>query len=252
MTVVVAAIAACASVTLRLANYSKQEPRRCVAVGDGATVYNLTTDQASIATTIAASAKRLGLPDHAVTVALATALQESGLRNLAHGDRDSVGVFQQRPSKGWGTRQQLQTPMFAATAFFASLVHVPRWQTAPVNDAAQMVQASAFPHAYGKWEPEARALARDLTGEIPAGLSCSVGAEHTFLDERARQAMQDELGTGGSPVVGGPNGWTVATWLVAHAAKYSVHAISYAGYRWSAKTATWRFTGGTSGAVTFS
>ena len=114
-----AAILGAVSVKLRLVSFSAQEPASCIAPGDGTTVYKLTPGQAAIATTIAATAKRLGLPDHAVTIGLATALQESGLRNLDHGDLDSLGVFQQRPSKGWGTPRQLQTPLYAASAFFA-------------------------------------------------------------------------------------------------------------------------------------
>ena len=76
--------------------------------------YKLDLEQAQHATTIAAVGKRLGLPDHAVTVALAAAFQESNLHNLAHGDRDSLGLFQQRPSQGWGTPSQVMDPNYAA------------------------------------------------------------------------------------------------------------------------------------------
>src|SRR5262249_38622142 len=157
------------SVELRLVTFAPQPPKSCTAPGDGDVVYKLTAEQAAMATTITATAKRLQLPNHAVTVGLATALQESGLRNLDHGDRDSVGVFQQRPSKGWGTPKQLQTPDYAASAFFESLGQLPNWQALSVNDAAQTVQHSAYPQAYGRWEVKARALARDLTGEVPMG-----------------------------------------------------------------------------------
>src|SRR4051812_31294174 len=84
----------------------------------GATTYTLDVEQAANSTTIAAVGKRLGLPDHAVTVALAAALQESRLQNLAYGDRDSLGLFQQRPSQGWGTSTELVRPSYAAAAFF--------------------------------------------------------------------------------------------------------------------------------------
>ena len=242
------------SVKLRLVSFTADTPASCVALGDGATTYKLSPEQAAIATTVAASAKRLGLPNHAVTVGLATALQESKLRNLDYGDLDSLGAFQQRPSMGWGNRRQLQNPRYAASAFFTNLAALDGWQALSVNDAAQAVQRSAFPKAYGKWEPEARALARDLTGEVPAGLSCHYTALRTFLDQSVYRAMTDELGTTGSSLpAGGPNGWTVATWLVAHARQYSVHTVTFAGYRWSTRAGIWQqLRGATGPAVTFS
>ena len=136
--------------------------------------YTLSPDQAAHATTITAVGKRMGLPDHAVSVALAAALQESKLQNLPHGDRDSVGLFQQRPSQGWGSASQLLTPTYAAGAFYRHLARVPGWETLPVTTAAQRVQRSAAPSAYAGWEAEARAIAQATTGEIPAGMSCRV------------------------------------------------------------------------------
>ena len=101
-----------------------------------------------------------GLPVRAEIIAVATALQESGLRNIParQGDRDSVGLFQQRPSQGWGTAQQLMDPEYAASAFYRALVRVPHWQALPLAVAAQTVQRSAAPGAYAKWEPLATAL----------------------------------------------------------------------------------------------
>src|SRR5437868_14302602 len=115
--------------------------------------YGLDLDQARNATTIAAVGKRLGLPDHAVSIALATAYLESGLHNLNHGDRDSLGLFQQRPSQGWGTPAQILTPHYAAAAFYQHLARVPRWQVLPVTQAAQKVQRSALPNGYSLFEP---------------------------------------------------------------------------------------------------
>ncbi|MBV9291689.1 MAG: hypothetical protein JO222_04500, partial [Frankiales bacterium] len=106
-------------------------------LGRGPAALLLSTDQAANASTIAAVARREALPDHAVTIAIATALQESKLQNLPFGDRDSVGLFQQRPSQGWGRRAQLLQPAFAAAAFYAHLRQVPGWQTLPVTVAAQ-------------------------------------------------------------------------------------------------------------------
>ena len=83
-----------------------------------------------------------------MTVALAAALQESNLLNLPYGDRDSLGLFQQRPSQGWGTAAQILDPAYAASAFYARLVDVPGWESLPVTQAAQLVQSSADPGAY--------------------------------------------------------------------------------------------------------
>ena len=130
------------------------EPPCRIAVGSAR--YRLDSEQATNATTVAAVGKRLGLADHAVTIALAAALQESGLHNLTHGDRDSLGLFQQRPSQGWGTPSAILTPRLAAAAFYERLAKVPSWQTLSVSAAAQRVQRSAAPEAYADWELEAR------------------------------------------------------------------------------------------------
>jgi hypothetical protein len=144
----------------------------CRVIADGHT-YGLDREQAANATTIAVAANALGLPHHAVTVGIAAALQESQLHNLTSGDRDSLGLFQQRPSQGWGTADQILNPRFAAEAFLRALTHVDGWQTMSVNAAAQHVQRSATPIAYAKWENEARALARATTGELPGALTCT-------------------------------------------------------------------------------
>ena len=134
--------------------------------------FELSPEQGANATTIAAEAARLGLPDHAVSVGLAAALQESRLQNLDYGDRDSLGLFQQRPSQGWGTPAQLLQPSYAAAAFFRGLIKVPGWESLQIYLAAQRVQRSADPAAYATWDTEARTIARGLTGEVPAGWTC--------------------------------------------------------------------------------
>ncbi len=145
---------------------------RCTAT-IGSETYHLDLEQGANARTIAGVGRRAGLPNHAVTVALATALQESHLHNLTFGDRDSVGLFQQRPSQGWGTRDQLLDPAFAAAAFYRELQRVRGWTTMSVTAAAQHVQRSNAPDAYAQWEPEARVVARILTGEVPDRLICT-------------------------------------------------------------------------------
>ncbi|MGB8649383.1 MAG: hypothetical protein WCD35_01845 [Mycobacteriales bacterium] len=203
----------------------------------------LTLEQAANAATIAAVGKRLGLPDHAVTVALATALQESGLHNLSYGDRDSLGLFQQRPSQGWGSAQTIRTPRLAAASFYRHLRRVPGWAQLPVTEAAQHVQHSAAPAAYAQWEQSARELARALTGEAPAGLSCRY--RPVPHPDRSRAGLQAqavlELGPGGLDRAGSPAvAWATASWLVAHAAPYGISSVRVSGHVWTAVRGSWR------------
>ncbi len=139
--------------------------------GDGAS-YEFTPEQAVNAATITAVGTARGLPERAVTIALATALQESALRNIKHGDRDSLGLFQQRPSQGWGTPKEIMDPTYSAGEFYDHLVKVPGYTRLPLTVAAQRVQRSGFPQAYAKHEPDAALLAAALTGQSAATLTC--------------------------------------------------------------------------------
>ena len=127
----------------------------------------LTTEMAINARTIVSVGRSLGVPEYGLVVALAAAAQESGLRNLTYGDRDSIGIFQQRPSTAWGTPAQILEPTYAARLFFGGpknpnaantrgLLDIPGWQAKSVTEAAQAVQLSGFPGAYAKWETSAR------------------------------------------------------------------------------------------------
>ena len=107
---------------------------------------------------------RRGLPARAATIALATAMQESRLVNIDYGDRDSVGLFQQRPSQGWGTVEQIMDPVYATGKFSTTWSRSTGYQDLPVTEAAQAVQRSGFPDAYAQHEPRARAFASALTG----------------------------------------------------------------------------------------
>lgn len=207
----------------------------CVATA-GSDVYQLDLEQAQNAATIAAVAKRRGLDDHAVTVALATVMQESKLYNLEYGDRDSLGLFQQRPSQGWGTTAQVLDPVHASNKFYDALLNVPHWKSLPVAEAAQAVQQSGFPTAYAQWEDEARTLARVLTGEVAAGLTCTTPTPPVHgTRAQVLAAVQHELGT---PALGRSlppaRGWTVSSWLVAHAAAYGIDQVTYARRTWTA------------------
>ncbi len=132
----------------------------------------LEPQQAANASTIAAVATSRGLPERALTIALATSMQESALRNLDHGDRDSVGLFQQRPSQGWGTAAQIMDPVYASNEFFDGLVKIRGYSRLPLTEAAQKVQKSGFPLAYAKHEGDAALLAAALTGRRPGALNC--------------------------------------------------------------------------------
>ena len=94
--------------------------------------------------------------------------------NLSYGDRDSVGLFQQRPSQGWGAKEQLMDETYAANRFYDELVKVPNWQSVPVEDAAQSVQRSQYPDRYADWTNLARTWAAGLTGETGAGVACAL------------------------------------------------------------------------------
>lgn len=126
-------------------------------------------EQISNAATIVAVGKQMNVPEQGWIVALATAIQESGLRNLDHGDRDSLGLFQQRPTQGWGNPEQIMNPVYSSTQFYRHLLEVPGWQQMSVNDAAQTVQRSGLPNAYAQHEPVARELVRAVYGATCTG-----------------------------------------------------------------------------------
>ena len=121
-----------------------------------------TSDQVSNAATIVAVGAEMHLPRYGWEIAVATAMQESTLRNLDHlgsdNDHDSLGLFQQRPSQGWGTPEQILDARYAAGAFYEHLVEVDGWQTMPLTQVAQAVQRSKFPDAYARWQSEAEQL----------------------------------------------------------------------------------------------
>lgn len=162
------------------------DPEGCtVEVGD--TEVELTTEQAENATIIAAVGVRRGLPARAVSIALATAYQESKIRNLDHGDRDSLGLFQQRPSMDWGTPKQLQDPYYATNAFYDALMEVDGYDEMRITEAAQAVQRSGFPEAYEDHAADARALASALTGYSPGGrFTCLVRTDDDLRKQRPK------------------------------------------------------------------
>jgi hypothetical protein len=130
-----------------------------------------TAEQIKNAHAIMDAGQKMHLPARAWVIAIATSMQESKLSNIGDlgsaNDHDSLGLFQQRPSSGWGTPQQLQDPEYAATAFYKGLLDVKGWNTMPLTDAAQAVQVSAFPDHYAKWENVADNMVNGFYGSGP-------------------------------------------------------------------------------------
>jgi hypothetical protein len=217
-------------------------PTACVA-GPASQPVDLTVGQAGIAATIAAVADHRGMPARAVAIAYATALQESDLEDLHYGDRDSVGIFQQRPSQGWGSDRQIENPVYATTRFFEALAEVPGYRHLPIDEAAQAVQRSADGSAYGQYAATGSELAEAFTGTIPHAVWCSYGSP---LGKPSLAAARKELAAAfgrlparlsGDPAVtvgvrNTAQGWAVATWLVTNAAIYGIADVRYQGFDW--------------------
>jgi len=167
---------------------------RCT-VTQGETSHSLTAEQADNAALIAAVGVRLGFDSAGVTVAIATGIQESSLRNLDYGDRDSLGLFQQRPSQGWGTIEQITDPYYSSETFYAVLRRVDGWEDLAVTDAAQAVQRSGFPLAYADHEDEAKAWALAFTGR--EGLvTCSVAGPSVATPQLLADRLAADFGDG--------------------------------------------------------
>lgn len=188
------------------------DPEGCTVEVDGHEV-SLTTEQAENAALISAIAVRRGMPARAASIALATAYQESKIENIEHGDRDSLGLFQQRPSQGWGTPEEILNPYYSTNAFYDGLEQIEGYQDMRITEAAQLVQRSAYPEAYEDHADDARALASALTGHSQGGhFSCVVKddapGESDKLDEdgltpRAAAVLVDVQAAFGELQVGG-------------------------------------------------
>ncbi len=203
----------------------------------------LTASQAGIAATIAGVASKRGMPPRAVAIAYATALQESKLTNLHYGDRDSVGVFQQRPSEGWGTTKQIEDPVYATDRFFTALAAVRGYLHMPIYAAAQSVQHSADGSAYAQYATMGSELATAFTGSQPRAVWCTYGSAPgkaklaaairsltSAFGDLPRLASTDPAET--ITVQESRQGWAVASWLVSHAATYGISFVRYRGYQW--------------------
>jgi hypothetical protein len=236
-------------------------------VGD----FTLDTDQAAVASTMvgAVTSYRVRLPERATVLVLAAALQESKLRNLLtnEGDRDSVGVLQQRPSQGWGKVpgqpdsiadrvKRLNDVGFATTIFLDYLLaHVPHWQTLPLAQAIQEVQRSADGSLYAQHEVEAQQLADALQGIKPAGITCSfekptkVASAAVVAEQAGAQLGIDTPRAAGPRTVRVPGArWQTVAWFVANANRLGIERVAYAGKAWT-RADGWQTAPATSAAV---
>lgn len=213
---------------------------RCEASAMNTSV-RFTPEQMDNAATITAIGVHRGLPARAATIALATAIQESKLRNLDYGDRDSVGLFQQRPSQGWGTTAQLMDPVYATNAFYDALVKIDGYQSMEITKVAQAVQRSAAPLAYAEHETEGRVLASNLAGYNPGHLGCRLGPADAPGDTtEIQRQLQEEWGLtaahqGATLVVTAPTGtraWAIGSWAVAKAQATNVTAVRIGSSTW--------------------
>jgi hypothetical protein len=215
--------------------------QRCVASAGGRSVA-LTLEQAHLTTVIVGLSVRRGLPARAASIAMATAYQESGIRNLSGGDRDSVGLFQQRPSQGWGSVRQLQDPYYATGKFYDALVKVEGWQSDDINDVAQKVQRSGHPDAYRDHEADGRVLASALTGSSPAGLTCLERQREPGDATALVRSMEKTLGRVGHESAAGTVtvrarsarlAWAYGQHAVGNAARFGVTAVTVGDQSWT-------------------
>jgi hypothetical protein len=231
---------------------------RCVATAGGHTT-TITPEQARNAAIIAGMSIKRGLAPRAASIALTTAYQESGIRNLDYGHADSIGLFQQRPSKGWGTIEEIMDPWYSTREFYRAMERIKNWRTRSINDVAQAVQRSAYPDAYRQHEANARALASSLTGETPASFTCVVNAQKpgdpdgmaTFLkktlgsDTITTTAKDDALTVKAGNAT---QAWAVAHLAIATGADYGLVSAQVGPYGWTHSTtslASWQGKGPT-------
>jgi hypothetical protein len=224
--------------TTFMTNFGKPSCR-AIALGHDVT---FSPEQSANAATITAIAVKRGLPARAATIANATAIQESKLRNIRFGDRDSLGLFQQRPSQGWGTEEQILDPVYATNKFYDALVKIDGYQTMEITKVAQQVQRSASPLAYADHEQEGRVLASTLAGHSPGGIGCRLDAAKVSTPAATLAAqLTTELGVratveGAGVRATGRNSqvaWAAGSWAVAHAEADGITAVTVGDRTWT-------------------
>lgn len=209
--------------------------------------YEMEVTQAANASTVGGVAFSRDMPDDAVTVAFATVWQESTFHNVEYGDRDSVGLFQQRPSQEWGDPDELLDPVFSSRAFYDTLGEINGWDDMPVYEAAQDVQRSAHGRAYDQHEDLSRRMAETLTGPQGSAVTCWYEPEQVeelqAADPDAASAEEEMARVFGTdpatlPVdeepMTGDLGWAMALWAVTHADEYGLSSVAYEDQLWQA------------------
>jgi hypothetical protein len=212
---------------------------RATALGRSVT---FSPEQTANAATITAIAIKRGLPARAATIANATAIVESKLRNIRFGDRDSLGLFQQRPSQGWGTKAQILDPVHATNKFYDALIKVDGYQSMAITQVAQEVQHSGFPQAYADHEEEGRILASTLAGHSPGGVGCRLDAAKVSTPAASIAAqLTAQLGVPatveGDGVRatgrGSQRAWAAGSWAVAHAEADGITSVKVGDRAWT-------------------
>ncbi|WP_370363455.1 hypothetical protein [Catenulispora sp. GP43] len=244
----------------------------CTAIGADGQSSTIANERMANAATIAAVSRAKNLPERATIIALATAEQESKIQNLTGGDRDSLGLFQQRPSQGWGTPDQIMDPVYSTGKFFYALLNVNNWETIDVGKAAQAVQRSADSsgESYGQWEEMATILATTLDAKSGTSLTCTyedpkLAAEtpgSNGLTPRAStvgQALVKQFSANGAAAAPqyshSSDGLTLritsnnlftpqvlAAWAVASSKTLNVDRVQYANEVWTRSSGKWEST----------
>ena len=229
--------------------YQRVTPEQCTVVMEGGTTV-LSAEQARNASVIVAVSVERGLPERAAVIALATAYQESDLRNLDYGDRDSLGLFQQRPSYGWGTEEEIMDPWYSSARFYEELVKFSGWETGDINDVAQQVQRSGFPEAYRQHVEKATAVAGTLRGSVPEGIACLSFDDSPTPDPTAFEGVLAALGDGVSVASEGDTStvtaadqtqlWSAAQLAIANSYAGGLTSVVVADREWTATEGRWR------------
>jgi hypothetical protein len=209
-------------------------------------VTTIDLEQARNSAIITGVSIKRGLKPRAASIALATAYQESGIRNLDYGHSDSLGLFQQRTSQGWGTTEQIMDPWYSSKAFYQALVKVKNWQTGDINDVAQKVQRSGYPDAYRQHVAKAKVLASSLTGETPASFTCvapspaaaDANGMKTFLTKSLGKAVNITTTDTGLRVTTttSQNAWAVAHLAIGATADYGLVSVNVGSSNWTHST----------------
>ncbi|MGL5817233.1 MAG: hypothetical protein ACRCYR_06700 [Phycicoccus sp.] len=216
-------------------------PEECRVTASG-TTFAWAPDQASNTAAITAIAVKRGLPPRAATIAIATAMQESKVRNVQYGDRDSLGLFQQRPSQGWGTAEQILDPEYSTNKFYDALVKVEGYADLEIAVAAQKVQLSADGSAYAQHEAQARVTASALSGQTEAGVACTLDDPASPGDATALAALlEKDFGLDGEvsanqvsvTTESDDDAWAVASWAVARAFETGAVRVVTDGREWT-------------------